>query len=77
MIGDNEISLNQATMVEAIQHYFSTVLFKDERIPLVKSVEAKNIQGYSGISSDNFTVKVTQRPTEQAQMAERPATDTH
>ena len=45
MIGRNTIVLNHATMTKAIQHYFETVLFKDEP-PKVVSVDADH-QGHT------------------------------
>jgi hypothetical protein len=44
MKGSNTIELNEATMIEAVQHYFETVLFNDGHAPKVEAVE----QGLTG-----------------------------
>ena len=46
LIGQNEISLNGATMNAAIQHYFDTVLFAEGKSPKVTSVKAVSGGGY-------------------------------
>lgn len=47
MEGLNEIVLNQATMVAAVQHYFKTVLFRDGHVPNVSTVSAESKSSYS------------------------------
>jgi len=38
MKGTNTFELNQTTMIEAMQHYCDTVLFKEGQLQLVTSV---------------------------------------
>ena len=54
LIGNNEISLNGATMMAAIQHYFDTVLFAEGKAPTVTSVKGP-VGGYDGA----FTVSTS------------------
>jgi hypothetical protein len=42
MIGYNEMNLNPATIMAAVQHYFDTVLFKDGESPKVTGVSSSN-----------------------------------
>lgn len=44
LVGNNEIVINQATMVAAVQHYLNTVLFKKDKAPTVVSVTQSNYQ---------------------------------
>jgi hypothetical protein len=39
MIGSNTLVFNQATMIAAMQHYLSTVLFAEGKAPTVKAVK--------------------------------------
>lgn len=39
MIGSNSMSFNKASMMEALQHYFDTVLFADGKAPKVTDVK--------------------------------------
>jgi hypothetical protein len=54
--GNNRIHLNEATLIIAVQHYFDTVLFKDEQSPLVQSVRG---------CDNGFDIAVTDRPAER------------
>jgi hypothetical protein len=42
MIGNNEISLNEATVIEAIQFYFDTVLFAPKKAPIIAGLMYSN-----------------------------------
>lgn len=55
MKGTNKMLLNQATMLEAINHYFSTVLFASGRAP--KASEVKSVRRHYG--PDEFEVEVS------------------
>lgn len=52
MVGSNVLTLNEATMILALQHYFQTVLFSAGNAPIVNSVKAHD--GYS----TTFTVEL-------------------
>lgn len=60
MKGSNEIKMNQITMVEAIQHYFATVVFREDRVPVVQSVEQGNTSSRTTYATggEEFIVKV-------------------
>lgn len=45
MIGNNEMSLNAATIMAAIQHYFDTVLFAEGKSPKVTDVNMTSSVG--------------------------------
>lgn len=62
MIGNNEITLNEATVITAIQFYFNTVLFAPTKAP--------NITGVS-FYNNSFRLKVTET-TEALQPAKVP-----
>ena len=47
MKGHNQIILNAATVMAAVQHYFDTVLFQPDESPLVTSFDKKD--HYSGL----------------------------
>jgi len=63
MKGNNEITLNQATMIAAVQYYFDCVVFKEEVTPVVKSVEAvkSSSSGYGSESTGSFLLKVEEK----------------
>jgi hypothetical protein len=63
MIGNNEITLNEATVISAIQFYFNTVLFAPAKAP--------NVTGVS-LNNNSFHVKVTEA-TKALQTAKVPA----
>jgi hypothetical protein len=56
MKGSNTITLNEATMEEAIQHYFDTVLFKENKSPKVTKVRGNSNPGFAY----TFEVSVTE-----------------
>ena len=39
MIGTNSMTINLATMMEALQHYFDTVIFVEGKSPTIKNVK--------------------------------------
>lgn len=41
MTGKNVMQLNEATLMQMVQHYFDDHLFKDGDAPTVKSVKAR------------------------------------
>ena len=51
MKGNNTITLNEATMIAAVQHYFDTILFREGAAPKVQRVAVN-----SGNYSDQFCV---------------------
>ena len=57
LIGNNKLTLNQATMVAAVQHYFDTVVFAEGKSPKVTQVE-KESKGYG---QDEFAVAVEEK----------------
>jgi len=59
MIGNNEIVLNEATMIVALQHWFDTVTFATGKSPKVQSVKQDKSGGYS--RQDCFTVAITEK----------------
>lgn len=61
MKGSNAVFLNQATMIDAVQHYFDKVLFKEGASPVVSSVARDSNQPHG----DHFLVKVTDTPPKQ------------
>ena len=54
LIGENELRLNEETVVAALQHYFDSVLFAEGKAPLVIGVSHDN----SGYAPKPFHVKV-------------------
>ncbi len=58
MKGSNELKLNEATMIAAVQHYLNSQ-FSPGKAPLVKSVKAEK----SGYSSETFAVSVQEPET--------------
>ena len=70
LIGANKLTLNQATMVAAVQHYFDTVLFADGRSPKVTQVE-KESKGYG---PDEFAVSVEEKQQPAADGGAKEAT---
>ena len=58
MKGSNKIELNQATMQEAVQHYFQTVIFREGVCPVVDGVDVADRQ------MGTFTVKLKEAEPE-------------
>jgi hypothetical protein len=59
MTGENEMTLNQDSMCEALQYYFENVVFSKERVPVVKSIEPiSKSTNYGDANSNKFLVKV-------------------
>ena len=58
LIGNNEVNMNMATMVAALQHYFDSVLFATGKSPLVQSVRSAAGHG------DSFLVSLTDNKKE-------------
>lgn len=59
MLGKNEISINQETMVAALQLYFASI-YQAGKVPVVKAVASKaggNGKGYAG-AGEGFYVDV-------------------
>lgn len=52
--GANTMELNQATMIAALQHYFTTKVFAEGSAPTVKSIAGVKPNGYGG--GETFTV---------------------
>ena len=61
MTGNNTMTLNQATMVLALQHSFDTVLFAPGKSPVVASVDASTKGSFPG--SCGFDVGTSERET--------------
>lgn len=64
LIGVNELQLNEATVVAALQHYFDSVLFAEGKAPRVTGVSEKSSGSYG--STTSFHVKVEQEPAPPA-----------
>lgn len=47
MKGNNELHLNQATMIEAVQHYLEKIMIAP--VPVVKQVKQEQKNGYADI----------------------------
>ena len=45
MIGTNTMSLNEATVIAAMQHYFDTVIFAPGKAPKVTGVTQEGVGG--------------------------------
>lgn len=58
MKGTNEIILSHETAVEAIQHYFDSVLFASGQSPKVEKVQPEGTKGYG----DGNGLKITMSP---------------
>ena len=43
MIGSNTITLNEATLVEAVQFYFDNEVFNRQSSPTVRSIKTVNV----------------------------------
>ena len=54
--GANTITINTATLIAAVQHYFDKLVFADGKSPAVKSISATST--YDGAE---FIVKVAER----------------
>ncbi len=52
--GTNQIELNEATMILAIQHYFNCVIFAEGKSPNVVSVKPSS----KGYGNQGFTIEV-------------------
>ena len=46
MKGSNEIRLNQKTMLDVVQHYFKTVMFRRGRVPKVVGINMPPNQNF-------------------------------
>ena len=55
MRGVNVIELNEATVIDAIQHYFDTVLFASGKSPVITGFSQKS----GGYGANSFTVAVS------------------
>lgn len=68
MKGKNQITLNQATMVLAIQHYFESIVFKEGSEPQVIAVASKKEEStnrsYGNVpASEEFIISVDDKTT--------------
>lgn len=64
MKGKNEITLNQTTLVQAVQDYFEATVFQKENVPTVLSVQAIKGSGYSNSEDSpqaSFLIKVEEK----------------
>ncbi len=59
MKGNNELVLNQATMIEAVQMYLNSQM-KDGLAPTVQSVKTGKSGSYG--TEDSFSISVTEAP---------------
>lgn len=54
MKGNNKMVLNQATMLEVLNHYFATVLFAAGRAPVAIAISSSK----KGYVDDEFEVEI-------------------
>lgn len=53
MIGDNQLLLNKAEMIKALQYYFEKQVFKKEKLPYVKDISEDKM-------NNNFIIRVSE-----------------
>ena len=57
MIGNNSLTLNEATMIDIVQYWLDNKLLnKDEKSPTVKGVKAASRSGYE---NNTFEISLT------------------